>query len=417
MPRDGSGIYTQPFPNVVDGTTIESAVYNGFTNDVALQLNGPIPVSAGGTGGNSAASAATNLGVVTGKAVMTYTEAEKTQARANIYAAPFDALAYNGMQVNGSMEVSQERGGAGSSTSGTWICDSWLQYWNGTMTLTSVGGPLSNFIPGFGGLLYMTTPTPQASIGAGDYAILSQRLEGWRTVRLAWGTASAQPVTIGFWTAHYRTGLYTGTVRNQANTRSYAFTYTHNASAIAQYNIITIPGCVDGVWPVDNTIGMILTFALACGATNAASSANAWVTGGYLAGPGQINAVATTSDVFRITGVVVLPGSEAPSAARSPLIMRPVDQELLTCQRYYQYAYVTLDTQATGAGIYMSQGHKLAPAMRASPAIAVAGTDAVANVGVPVFSAQFPQRFLSQVTTTAAGRCYWFAVLSADARL
>ena len=39
-----------------------------------------------------------------------FTEAEKKTARSNIYAAPFDALAYNGMQINGSMEVSQETG-------------------------------------------------------------------------------------------------------------------------------------------------------------------------------------------------------------------------------------------------------------------------------------------------------------------
>src|SRR6188508_812167 len=37
------------------------------------------------------------------------TIAQKTQARQNIYAAPFDALAYNGMQVNGNFDVSQER--------------------------------------------------------------------------------------------------------------------------------------------------------------------------------------------------------------------------------------------------------------------------------------------------------------------
>ena len=35
MPRDGSDVYTQPFPDVVEGTTIESAVYNGFVADVA----------------------------------------------------------------------------------------------------------------------------------------------------------------------------------------------------------------------------------------------------------------------------------------------------------------------------------------------------------------------------------------------
>ena len=50
MPRDGSNVYSQPFPNVVDGTTIESAVYNGFTTDVALDLNTPRPIVAGGTG-------------------------------------------------------------------------------------------------------------------------------------------------------------------------------------------------------------------------------------------------------------------------------------------------------------------------------------------------------------------------------
>jgi hypothetical protein len=43
--------------------------------------------------------------------------------------------------------------------------------------------------------------------------------------------------------------------------------------------------------------------------------------------------------VFRLTGVVVLPGIEAPSAARAPFIMRPFDQELLLCQRYYEKSY------------------------------------------------------------------------------
>jgi hypothetical protein len=51
--------------------------------------------------------------------------------------------------------------------------------------------------------------------------------------------------------------------------------------------------------------------------------------------------VASTADVFRLTGVVVIPGTEAPSAARSPLIMRPYDQELLICQRYYCKSFGT----------------------------------------------------------------------------
>lgn len=62
MPRDGSNIYTQPFPDVASATTIESAVYNGFTHDVELDLNTPRPIIAGGTGASSADDALLNLG-------------------------------------------------------------------------------------------------------------------------------------------------------------------------------------------------------------------------------------------------------------------------------------------------------------------------------------------------------------------
>jgi len=61
MPRDGSGIYRQPFPDVVTDTTVESPVYNGFTRDVELDLNTPRPIVAGGTGANNAHDALTNL--------------------------------------------------------------------------------------------------------------------------------------------------------------------------------------------------------------------------------------------------------------------------------------------------------------------------------------------------------------------
>jgi Chaperone of endosialidase len=62
MPRDGSGIYTKPFPDVVEGTTIESAVHNGTVADVEYDLNAPRPIVAGGTGASDARNAMINLG-------------------------------------------------------------------------------------------------------------------------------------------------------------------------------------------------------------------------------------------------------------------------------------------------------------------------------------------------------------------
>jgi hypothetical protein len=62
MPRNGSGNYAKPYDDVVDGTTIEPIIYNGFVNDVASDLDTPRPVVVGGTGAANAATALFNLG-------------------------------------------------------------------------------------------------------------------------------------------------------------------------------------------------------------------------------------------------------------------------------------------------------------------------------------------------------------------
>lgn len=74
MPRNpGTGVYTQPAPDVVTGTTVESKVYNDFVNDVELDLNTPRPVVAGGTGASSAIQARDNLDAeVEGQQVTNY---------------------------------------------------------------------------------------------------------------------------------------------------------------------------------------------------------------------------------------------------------------------------------------------------------------------------------------------------------
>ena len=290
-------------------------------------------------------------------AAQTLTAPQQTVARQNIYAAPFDALAYSGMQVNGSMEVSQEKGTTSvslpSGTQGVYVCDGWSLNKAGTSVLGAAVINITTLFPGFSTVLYSNVSTAgPASPLAGDYVMFLTTIEGYRISRLAWGMASAQPLTIGFWTGHHRTGLYSGSIRNGSNTRSYVFTYTQNVADAAEYKVVTIPGCTDGTWAFDNTLGMAIAFAQVCGTNLTAPSANNWLTTtapGYIAAPGQVNSVAATSDVFRITGVVVLPGLEAPSAARSPLIMRPYDQELVTCMRYWERVN-------TGAAGYTTAG-------------------------------------------------------------
>jgi hypothetical protein len=286
--------------------------------------------------------------------------AQQEQARKNIAAAPFDALAYSGMQTNGGIEISQERGTAGTSTNGAWICDGWTLASVSTATVAAAQA-LTAMFPGYSACLYFSVGVAQASLTSGQYVQFEQRIEGYRVARLAWGTSNAQPLTIGFWTAHHRTGTYSGAVRNVTGNRSYVFTYTQNVADYPEYKTVTIPGCTDGVWGIGNTVGINMSFAMACGSTYTAPAAHAWYATNYVAAPGQVNGVATTSDVSRLTGLIVLPGIEAPPAARSPFIMRPYDQEFVTCQRYLQAPY-------TGAN-YCLAGY--------------AATPTLARVGVP----------------------------------
>ena len=103
MPRDGSGTYHAPFPDVAPDTTIASTVYNGFVNDVAQDLNAARPIGSGGTGGTSTASAMFNLKgestdqVVTNYASQVFLPGSFYSSNATGQGAPVDGHAFCGI--------------------------------------------------------------------------------------------------------------------------------------------------------------------------------------------------------------------------------------------------------------------------------------------------------------------------------
>ena len=310
---------------------------------------------------------------------------DQLQARANIFAAPLDAIAFNGMQLNGSMDISQELGAGGTtSVASTYVCDGWKSTTGSATGLawSTVGSPTTTF-PGFSSALFYTVQTAKAALATSDMISFQQNIEGYRIVRLAWGTSIAMPLTIAFWTAHFRPGTYSVSVRNFDGSRSYVTTYMQNVSNAKEYKVITIPGCTDGTWKIDNTIGIILNFGFGCGTTYTAPSINGWLTANYVQAAAQVNAVAATSDVGRITGVVVLPGSDAPSAARSPYIMRPYDQELLLAKRYFETSIS--NSPSTTDGVSGGFGVMLSPTRCVS-----AGLWTVRKRATPTFTIQHP---------------------------
>jgi hypothetical protein len=259
-------------------------------------------------------------------------------------AALLDAMAYNGMQFNGSIDVGQEFGyDVSSSLLNARVADGFI-FFNNTATalvdykIDSLTVPTNN--KQFDRCISLGVTTAQASLSGAERVQFNQHIERYRAERLRWGTPNAQPVTLCFWSCHNRTGLYSGAVRNAATDRSCVFSYTQAASNVWQYNSVTIPGCTDGVWgTAPNLSWGSFMFVMGSGPTTLAPTAGVWHNVNYTGLVGQVNGLAATSDVFRITGVCFLPGTQAPTAAQSPLIMRPFDQELVMCQRYWQKSY------------------------------------------------------------------------------
>jgi hypothetical protein len=274
-------------------------------------------------------------------------------SRALLAAAPFDALAHNGMHVNGGMEVSQENGTSSVTLTATgslqtkYLVDGVMAAYRGTFV--AAGQQVTDAPAGYRNSLKFTVSTAQASLGANDELSVLVPIEGVRTARLALGTAGSASLSIGFWVKAHRIGAYSGSLRNSAKNRSFPFSFTINAADTWEFKTVTAGGDTSGTWLADTGVGLYLNLCIAGGSSRLGTS-GAWAASGYSGVASSTNAVAASSDAFQVTGLVVLPGIELPPSDRAPFIMRPFDQELSLAQRYYEKSFDDAVAPAPGSG-------------------------------------------------------------------
>ncbi len=298
------------------------------------------------------------------------TAAQQQQARQNVYAAPFDALAYSGLQTNGGHEISQENAGTVVSLNASgskYVVDGWaMGLSHPSATLRAQQQPHSSFPwahplgKAFNQTLVLWSAVAYDAATATNYAGLFHFIEGYRWARLGWGSANAQPVTIGFWTTASSDSTLALSVRNAMGDRSFVVTFPSKTN-VWEYRTITIPGDVAGTWDRSNGVGASIAFATASGTQMRANAEKTWLAGNFVSAPNATNPLATSGQGFYILGCTIHPGNEAPSAARSPFIQSPYDRELAICQRYYwktfPYAVVPQQPSSTyGALVGVSAG-------------------------------------------------------------
>ena len=242
--------------------------------------------------------------------------------------------------INGAMVITQYNGTSSvTPANGAYIIDRWLVYNpNGKFATQQNAGAVTPPI-GFSNYLGITSLSAY-SIASGDIYSLMQRIEGFNTSDLGWGTANAKTVTLSFQVYSSLTGTFGGSLLNGSGTYSYPFTYSIPVANTWTTISITVAGPTAGTWiGATNGIGLIVIFGLGVGSTNS-GTAGSWTGTGYYSATGATSVVGTNGATFYITGVQLEVGSSATNFA-----YRSYGTELALCQRY---AYTPTQQQNTG---------------------------------------------------------------------
>lgn len=244
--------------------------------------------------------------------------------------------------INGAMLIDQRNAGASvTANDGVFAVDRFKF----SMTQSSKGtGQQSSTAPsGFVNSILFTSSSSY-SITTSDQFAITQNIEGLNITDLAWGTSSAQSVTLSFWTRSSLTGTFGGALQNSAANRSYPFSYVINTANTWEYKTITIPGDTAGTWLTNNGIGIRIWIGLGMGSTSS-GSAGTWASANYQSSTGATSVVGTSGATFYITGVQLESGSYA-----TPFERRLFNMELLMCQRYYAKSFLQGTAPASNVG-------------------------------------------------------------------
>jgi hypothetical protein len=262
---------------------------------------------------------------------------------------------------------------------------------------------------GFVNSVKFTTTTADTDLTGTQSVRFEYRAEGQDVADLGWGTAAAKTVTLSFWVRSSLTGTFGGSLVNNAQNRSYPFTYTISSANTWEYKTVTIPGDTTGTWLTTNGIGLRVFFGLGVG-PDRSGTAGAWAASSLQSVTGATSVIGTLNATWYVTGVQLEVGSVA-----TPFERRPYGTELSLCQRYYQRQFplrgVGVGDGASNVGRIKSP---LGTTMRASPTATLVGTLTTFDSGVGTITAlgsvwvtpdllEFDAALASG--STASGRC------------
>ena len=238
--------------------------------------------------------------------------------------------------INGDMKIAQ-RATAYSGATGTdyYTVDRWqfIASSAGTWTISQ-----STTVPTGEGFAYshkFDCTTADASLGANDYLLLGQKIEGINLQHLKYGTSSAEKLTLSFWVRSAKTGTYVIEYRNanSGGTRTQSQSYTISAADTWEKKTITIDGDTASTFENTTDSELEIYFWLAAGSNFTSGTLNTSWGSDTTANRavGVVNLADNTSNDWYITGVQLEVGNNA-----TPFEHLSQGESLALCERYLE---------------------------------------------------------------------------------
>jgi len=281
-------------------------------------------------------------------------------------------LANRNLIINGACSVAQRSTSIQKqydSGNGCWAIDRMRQTVFGLDELVYTTSQQSDGPDRFANSIKMLVDTAETSMTTDEDFMCQQFIEAQNLQNLAFGTSSAESLTLSFWVKSNVTGVYAVNFYQSDASRNIGATYEISSSATWEYKTITIAGDTAGTINDDTGMGLTIWWFLSAGPDRRDTDNTSWaaLTTGRNAYGHAVDVAGTASNYWQMTGVQLEVGSTA-----TPFEYKTYAQEFSYCQRYYQKLYSgqegPLGAYVDSTKIY-SYFYPLMVEMRAAPTL------------------------------------------------
>jgi len=274
--------------------------------------------------------------------------------------------------INGAMQLAQRDNTITTNGASVYFVDRFNVYHNSSAAVANLQQATDTPTgQGFSNSLLIDVTTADASIAAGEIAVLRQILEGQNLQQLKYGSSNAESITLSFWVKSPKTGVHicelyhlaTGTSKTQSQS------YTISSANTWEKHSVTFSGDTATALDNDNAYTIAVQWGLFAGTDyNGSTLQTTWANLGDQTKrfAGQVNLFDNTSNNFYLTGVQLEVGVE------TPFEHEDYGTTLAKCQRYYYRRHIGIyDIAAMGHALGNRGGYLLdtPAAMRAKPSV------------------------------------------------